>query len=43
VDKAVSDLTPAEQQTLQNLNSLTLPIFNQVPAGAGGKADPFSL
>lgn len=43
VDKAVSDLTPAEQQTLQDLGSLVQPIFNQVPVGAGGKSDPFSL
>lgn len=43
VDKAISDLTPQEQKTLQSLNSLTQPIFTTIPAGVGGKSDPFSL
>jgi len=42
VSQALADFTPAEQQTLQDLRSLTLPIFSQVPAGQGGKSDPFS-
>lgn len=42
VSQAVTDFTPDEQQILQNLGSLTLPIFGQVPAASGGKSDPFS-
>lgn len=42
VSQAISDFTPAEQQTLQDLRSLTQPMFSQVPAGQGGKSDPFS-
>lgn len=43
VDKAIPDLTSQEQKTLQGLNELTQPIFTVIPAGEGGRADPFSL
>jgi Tfp pilus assembly protein PilO len=43
VDKAISDLTSQEQQTLQSLSELTQPIFTDIPAGEGGRNDPFSL
>lgn len=42
VTQAISDLTPDERQTLQDLRNLTQPVFNQVPAAEGGKGDPFS-
>lgn len=42
VSQPLTDLTPAEKQTLQQLRTLSQPIFSQIPAGQGGKSDPFS-
>jgi Tfp pilus assembly protein PilO len=42
VGQAITDFTPQEQQILQNLKSLTQPIFSQVPASSGGKSNPFA-
>jgi hypothetical protein len=42
ITSAITDLTVAEKQTLQDLGKLTQPVFATVQAGGGGKADPFS-
>ena len=42
VSQAIADLTPDEQQTMQELSDLKQPIFSQIPAAQGGKSDPFS-
>jgi Tfp pilus assembly protein PilO len=44
VSQALTDFTPAEQQTLEELRSLTQPIFSQIPAStsSSGKSDPFA-
>ena len=42
VTQAITDLTPAEQQTLQGLGALTQPVFVQIEASQSGKSDPFS-
>lgn len=42
VSEAISDLTPEEQQVMQDLNVLKQPVFNQIPPAQGGKSDPFS-
>ncbi len=42
VTTAITDLTSAERETLQNLGNLTQPVFVSIQASQGGKADPFS-
>ncbi len=42
VTSAIVDLTPAEKQTLQNLGSLTQPIFTAIQSSPGGRSDPFA-
>jgi Tfp pilus assembly protein PilO len=42
VTTAIDDLTSSEKQTLQDLSTLTQPVFNQIQPSQGGKSDPFS-
>jgi len=42
ITEVISDLTPDEQQMLQDISSLNQPVFIQLPASGGGKSDPFA-
>lgn len=42
VSQAIADLTPDEQQIMQDLGVLKQPVFSQIPPAQGGKSDPFS-
>lgn len=42
ITQAIPDLTQAEQQTLQDLSSLTQPTFTEITPVSGGKSDPFA-